>query len=156
MKKAIIGVLLVCCAAVIGYAQEDDLPEPQGQLARRVESMKVAFITERLSLTPQEAQAFWPIYNQYKDEEKKIRQKYKFSGNMAAMTDAEAEKALENALELEQQLLNLKRDYTQRMRKAIPVRKIVLLDRTERAFREELVKRLREMQRDRQQQWRRN
>ncbi len=149
MKKAIIGTILICLAAVIGYAQDDDLPEPQGQLAQRVEAMKVAFITDRLGLTPQESQNFWPIYNQYEDEQKKIRQKYKFSNNFATMTDAEAEKMLEGTLEMEQQLLNLKRDYIQRMRKVIPVRKIVMLNRSEHEFREELVKRLKEIQMNR-------
>lgn len=150
MKKAILAVFLVCFAVALGYAQDDDLPEPQGQLAQRVEAMKVAFITDRLGLTPQEAQNFWPIYNQYEEEQKKIRQKYRFSSNFATMTDAEAEKMVEGNLEMEQQLLNLKRDYIQRMRKVIPVRKIALLGRTERDFREELVKKLKEIQMNRQ------
>ncbi len=149
MKKAILGVLLVCFAFAPGYAQDDELPEPQGQLAQRVEAMKVAFITDRLGLSPQEAQNFWPIYNQYEEEQKKIRQKYRFSSNFATMTDAEAEKMVEGTLEMEQQLLNLKRDYIQRMRKVIPVRKIAMLGRVERQFREELVKRLQEIQMNR-------
>ncbi|MDX1940497.1 MAG: hypothetical protein SFU99_08095 [Saprospiraceae bacterium] len=149
MKKAIIGLLLLCFAVGASYAQDEDLPEPQGELARRVEAMKKAFITDRIGLTPKESQDFWPIYNQYEEEQKKIRQKYKFSGNFATMTDADAEKMVEGNLEMEQELLNLKRDYIQRMRKVIPIRKVAMLGRAEREFREELVKRLKDLQMNR-------
>ncbi len=150
MKKWISTLWLLCLLGVVVHAQREGLPQ-QGRIAERVEAMKVAFITQRLSLTTQEAQLFWPLYNEYEAEQSKIRQRYRLSDNFAGMTDAEAEKALDDALEMEQQLLNLKRDYTQRMRKILPVRKVAMLNRVEREFREELVKQIREMQMNRQQ-----
>lgn len=39
----------------------------------RIKAFKVAFITEKLDLTPKEAQGFWPIYNKYSDDSDKIR-----------------------------------------------------------------------------------
>ena len=38
----------------------------------KIESLKTAFITEALSLTPEEAQAFWPIYNLFEDKKSRI------------------------------------------------------------------------------------
>ena len=35
--------------------------------------MKIAFITEKLSLTTKEAQSFWPIYNEYSQKIEKLR-----------------------------------------------------------------------------------
>jgi len=32
-----------------------------------MEMFKIKFVTEQLSLTPQEAQAFWPVYNEHRD-----------------------------------------------------------------------------------------
>jgi hypothetical protein len=34
----------------------------------QIESMKIAFLTKRLDLTPEEAKKFWPVYNQYSEE----------------------------------------------------------------------------------------
>jgi hypothetical protein len=40
----------------------------------RMEAVKIAFITKELNLTPEEAQKFWPVYNNYFEEIKKARQ----------------------------------------------------------------------------------
>lgn len=34
----------------------------------KIQSLKIAFITQKLQLTPDEAQKFWPVYNQYDNE----------------------------------------------------------------------------------------
>ncbi len=60
MKKYLTVVLLL--AAFTASAQ----PRPMGQ-RDRIKSEKIAFITNSLQLTPEEAQLFWPIYNQYND-----------------------------------------------------------------------------------------
>ena len=36
--------------------------------AEKIQSLKIAFITQKLQLTPDEAQKFWPVYNQYDKE----------------------------------------------------------------------------------------
>ena len=38
------------------------------QNGNRLEALKIAYITKRLDLSPEEAQKFWPIYNQYAEE----------------------------------------------------------------------------------------
>lgn len=155
MSKWILGLLLLVALPLAVLAQdEDDLPA--GQAGERIRALRVAFITEKLKLTPDESQKFWPLYNEYEAEQKKIRQKYKLKKDFATMTDAEAEQLLSSSLEMEQQLLNLKKDYVQRLRKVIPVRKIAMLNRVERDFKEELLKKLRELQQNRQRRLNRN
>jgi hypothetical protein len=39
----------------------------------QIQSLKIAFLTKELSLTPEEAQKFWPVYNQYEMEMRKAR-----------------------------------------------------------------------------------
>lgn len=39
----------------------------------KLEALKIAFITEKLSLTTKEAQNFWPVYNEYSQKIEKIR-----------------------------------------------------------------------------------
>src|SRR3954465_914974 len=39
-----------------------------------INTVKIAYITNQLNLTPEEAQKFWPIYNRYFSEVKKAQQ----------------------------------------------------------------------------------
>ena len=60
----------------------------QGNGQDRVMSEKIAFITAVLELTPEEAQVFWPVYNQINAQKKEAQKAVK-----------EARKALSAALE---------------------------------------------------------
>jgi hypothetical protein len=155
MRKWLLSGWLCCVVAMAALAQDEE-EIPTGKAGERIQALKIGFITERLQLTTEESQKFWPIFNEYEAEQKKIRQKYKFKKDFATMTDAEAEQSLNAGLEMEQQLLNIKKDYTQRMKRAVPVRKIAMLARVERDFKQELLKKLRELQQNRQRRLNRN
>ncbi|HXD78941.1 MAG TPA: hypothetical protein VN616_14085 [Puia sp.] len=73
--------------------------------------MKTTFITTRLQLTPQEAEKFWPIYNQYDAEVHQALYNYHHEPNP-------------NELELEQTLLNIRKKYAVEFHKAISFGKI--------------------------------
>jgi len=47
-----------------------------GDDENRVEVVKMAYITRELNLSPQEAQNFWPVYNNYVSEIKQARNQY--------------------------------------------------------------------------------
>jgi len=141
MRKWILGVAMICIALTALHAQAGPLPARGGE---RVKAMRTAFITNELQLTPEEAQGFWPIFNQFEAEQKKVREKYKPSKDLLSMTDAEAEKFLSNQLEMEEEMLQLKKDYTMRFKKVLPVRKVAMLSRVDREFREQLVQRLKD------------
>jgi Skp family chaperone for outer membrane proteins len=44
---------------------------------KRLEAIKIAYITQQLALTPEEAQTFWPVFNKYEGEVKVVRDTYK-------------------------------------------------------------------------------
>ena len=54
------------------FAQTSVAQEGQGN--EKIEQLKIAFITKHLKLTTEEAQKFWPVYNQYEAEKKQVRQ----------------------------------------------------------------------------------
>jgi len=109
--------------------------------------MKIGFITERLNLNSDEAKVFWPIYNKFTDDMKKLRQssKGKISEEMAdmpAMTDAEAEKVLIDMVNFKIQEADLLKKYASEFKKVLPVKKVVLLFKAENDFKRELLKKL--------------
>ena len=56
--------------AVSAVAQNDGDDKNTGS---RLEAMKIAWLTKKLELSPEEAQKFWPIYNQYTKEIQQTR-----------------------------------------------------------------------------------
>lgn len=61
------------------------MPPPPPQMEQRMskekraqlESFKIQFISKKLTLTPEEAEKFWPIYNEQKDAIHKLMQERK-------------------------------------------------------------------------------
>ena len=71
MKKALLTILFIVIAASgLLVAQGGD----------RLESLRIAYITKQLQLTPQEAEKFWPVYNSYDGEMKKMVRDHRQKG----------------------------------------------------------------------------
>lgn len=119
------------------------------KLEKRVDAQRIAFITERLNLSPEESQNFWPVYNEYRDKLKTIRQDRLPEVEIDQMNDAEAEKLIKDNLDAEQRELELKREYYLKLRKTIPPRKIALLMKAEIEFKGNLLKEIQKRREDR-------
>jgi hypothetical protein len=139
MKQLFVIASFVLFIPMLAWAQ------PAGErLKDRVEARRIAFLTERLSLTPEEAQLFWPIYNEFKDKLKAARKEGKADKPVEQMTEAEAEIAITEHFENEQKELDLQREMAVKLHKAIPARKIAMLQGAEKEFKLELLKEIRE------------
>lgn len=144
MKKLILIISILGISAGTLYAQ-DDIPEG-GPGAERIHAAKVAYITDRLKLTPTESEKFWPLYNQYEAEQRKIRQKYRPNRDLSIIPDNELDRFMTDQFEMEEQLLRLKRDYFGRMKNTLAIRKLAMLPRAEREFNMQLLRKMQEGQ----------
>ena len=66
----------------------------QNRMKERVEAQRIGFITQRVNLTPEESQQFWPIYNEYTDKMRQIRSSNKGEKSFDDMSDADTEKMI--------------------------------------------------------------
>lgn len=69
MKK----ILMILCAislAFSAFAQESALSREQHR--EQIQAMKIAYITEKVGLTPSESERFWPVYNEYWKERRDL------------------------------------------------------------------------------------
>jgi hypothetical protein len=74
MKKIFL-LLAFSTGALFVKAQDDQTTQTTtftDQREQDIEALKVAFLSKQLELTPEEAQQFWPVYNQYSTELKQI------------------------------------------------------------------------------------
>lgn len=115
-----------------------------GQLEERVEAQRVAFLTNRLSLTPEEAQQFWPVFNEYRKAMKEVRKDKRPDKAPENMTDKEADDFLVDAINAEEREFALRKDLVQKLRKFLPSRKIVMLFQAEEEFKKKLLNEVRE------------
>ncbi len=115
----------------------------------KIKSLKIAFITERLNMTSQEAQAFWPIYNDYEakrgalreKEHNQIRNKIKESDKLS---EKEANDVIELFLKLEQQEEDIRKDFIKKAAEVITAKKTLLLIRSEEEFKRQLIRKYHE------------
>lgn len=138
-KFSKIGVLvLLMLVCISGYSQRRPAQE-------RIKTLKVAFITERLSLSSSEAQDFWPIYNAHEEnlealkrkERTEIRSKLIDFDNLS---EQEASALLQEsmALEKEKHIMNMR--FMEQLSEVISAKKTFLLIKAEEDFRKRLLR----------------
>src|SRR6185436_9733846 len=71
MKKLLIILVMWLGISLTGFGQEGEKLQTEG--AGRLKDLQIAYLTNKLNLKPEEAQRFWPVFNQYQDEIRKVR-----------------------------------------------------------------------------------
>lgn len=140
MKYTFYLILLLSVVAVQNsFAQEQTRQE-------RVEALRVAFITNELNLSPKESEKFWPLYNEFRTKSASITKKgqKKHRPNLDEMTDKEIEEWLDDGLKAKEEKIALQREYSQKLKKVIGIRKVAQLQMAERKFKRTLLERARE------------
>ena len=123
---------------------------------RKIEAARIALITERLELTPEQAEKFWPLYREYSGQREVIRKEFveaRREVKAEGMSEEESRKLLAKGLELKERQLLLEKAYAEKFNTVITSRQILLLRKAEDDFRQMLLERLehRREQRDRMQ-----
>ncbi len=92
---------------------------------------RIEIIKDELRFTDDEAAAFWPVYDEYQSDLMEIRNRYAdllttYSNSYRAGTVSEAfaEKMVDDYLDIQEDLLKIKRKYLDNFRDALPARKV--------------------------------
>jgi len=114
---------------------------------RKIQDAKVAIITNRLSLTPEQSAGFWPVYNEYSQKRRDIhRSQRKIINDKKAegKTDDQVLNNLKEVQDLRQQELDLDKEYQNRFLKVISANQVIELYKAERTFNDMLIQRLKQ------------
>ena len=117
---------------------------PVGQI--QVE--RIAYYTEKIGLTAEEAQVFWPVYNEMDNKrtalfEEKAAIMQKFMNESAKMSDRQLDEQLNRLVAIQQQEAALPGEYDAKFRKVLPARKVMNLYVAEMGFRNYLLQTMR-------------
>ena len=151
MKKLILTSFLLTFAFIVVNAQDNG--KQASEMYEKIKAQKISFFTEKLSLTPAEAQVFWPVYNEFEKKRFEIqRQKHDFErmprDKYDQLSDGEIEKLTGNYIESFEKEAMLLKEYNKQFLKILPKKKVLLLYRTENEFRGHLIREYRGQKRD--------
>ncbi|MCC6371218.1 MAG: hypothetical protein IT236_09460 [Bacteroidia bacterium] len=134
MKHAgkILILLVLIFGPVVLLAQNDK---------EKIEALRVAFINKKLELSTSESEKFWPVYNEYNEKlravKKNLRQSYKRKPDI--ISDADAEELFKLEAQTKQAELDLYKQYSERLKQIVGVKKMVILHLAEEEFRQKVL-----------------
>lgn len=137
--KTLFMFLLLAIVPSFMLAQDDQgVPEND-----QIRAQRGAYITQRLQLSSQEAAHFWTVFNEYEERKRALNADFRRS-QTRPQSEAEADRLIQRRFQQEEDLLNLKREFYQRLKEKVPATKIVLIPQAEREFRRDLLRQLRQ------------
>jgi len=116
---------------------------------QEIKSQKIAFFTDKIGLTPEEAQIFWPIYNSYWAKKNKIIADRKdqmtyFADNSENMSNDEMIKYADQYIHYEMKLAELLDEYHKKFKEILPIDKVMKIYLADYEFKTYLLKKIRE------------
>lgn len=115
MKKYLLITALFVSFLLPAMAQDDNKND-----GGRIVALKIAYITKKLNLSPEEAQKFWPVYNKYTDE--------------IHRTQIELRQSNKSQLDMEDAILAIRKKYNSEFGKALSAEKVNSFFKVEKEF----------------------
>lgn len=139
MKKIlIIGLYILSMSFAFGQDQPDVDPVAQDpKVQEKIKNLRIAYISDKLGLTSEQAEKFWPVYREFSDQRKELRQEFAKSRkefNSQNITPRDPEEQVKLGLELKQRELDLEKDYSGRLMKIITAQQMLNLRKAEGDF----------------------
>lgn len=112
----------------------------------RIEAQKVTYITNEISLTVEEAQKFWPVYNEYRQKKKELQQtkrsymlQYRQSINAS---ENEIEGFVDGYIDSWLKEAELLKEYHEKYKTVLPIEKVIKLYQAEFQFKQFLLRQI--------------
>lgn len=132
--KIFVHTILAVLLATASMAQElsDDYPEKgDGKMRDKIRAARVAYITERIDLTPAEAEKFWPVHNEFSRKREALHHQMKTARNNGMA----GKELLDLDFQIKQQQLDLEKSYSSKFENVIGADKLYKLREAEIDFR---------------------
>lgn len=153
MNKLIVASIFCFFLHLHANAQLPGMPEPhrdnRGKVfGEQVQVERIAYFTEKIGLTTEEAQLFWPVYNEMDSkrsalfvERASVMQQY--MNGAANLSDKQVDELLNRLVVIQQQEMAMPAEYDAKFRKVLPARKVMSLYVAEMGFRRYLLQKMR-------------
>ena len=148
MKIKNILSLLIVFISMNAIAQDGSFIRKKRE---QIKSLKVAFITDELALTPDEAAKFWPLFNAYEEKQQEIKKlklkeylNRRDDESFDKLSDKEASAMLAQMENSEDELYQAKKKFVTSLKSVISPLKILKLKKAEENFNRKLLQQYRD------------
>ncbi len=146
MKTSKLLTLLLLIITSLTFAQ------PRfNQKKEQIKALKIAYITDELQLTTEEATKFWPLFNAFEEKQKNFRKErirsymdQNDNGNIDKMTEKEATSVLNEIENSEEDAFQNRKKFVASLKTILPATKILKLKKAEEGFNKKLLKQYRD------------
>ena len=149
--KTLKKMTLALCFATVGIAAIAQQPQKGVNKEQRMENIKqhkIAYITEKLQLTSEEAQTFWPVYNEFQNQKQALRKehkaKFKDHKSIDEMSDKEVEEMLNDEMVFRSKQFEMEKANYLRMKQVLPIHKVAKLYKAEKTFKRKMLEQLKD------------
>ncbi|KEO74531.1 Spy/CpxP family protein refolding chaperone [Anditalea andensis] len=114
MKNLLIILALTLSTATMAQQRQTSIRQQGTSIDKeKLESARIAFITNRLSLTPGQAEKFWPLYNQNMQKRRELMREMSKINRMDVkeITEKNATELINRKLDIQQNLLDIEKTF---------------------------------------------
>lgn len=123
----------VCCASTARAQVNEQFAELDAeiQLVRSLaQSARRAIVADAMTLSPEQAAEFWPLYNEYraavlKDHDRLVKLVTDYAAARESLDDAQARQLVRDFFAFEQQVLKTRRRYVDRFARVLPMTQVL-------------------------------
>jgi len=121
--------------------------EKSPEMRAKIEAQKISYITQQLELSPEEAQQFWPFYNEMSKKKDAFHLEFRqlvrsLKGNSENLSDDELIKISDRMADLKVEKAKMEREYHYKFKKVLSAKQILDLHLTEKQFQGMLLRRI--------------
>lgn len=128
------------------------LAQPRfNQKKEQIKALKIAYITDELQLTAEEAAKFWPLFNAFEEKQKNLRKERLRSYmdenqnvEIDKMSEKEASTVLNEIENSEEDAFQNRKKFVASLKTILPATKILKLKKAEDGFNKKLLKQYRD------------
>lgn len=138
-------IVLLALGGQPARAQGRGRGRPPGGRITQLDNAKIAFITSRLTLTQDQAQRFWPLYNEFVSRRRELNRSGRLLRNEAknpTLSDVQLRDNFTQEFAVRQQQLDLEKTYFDRVQQVLSMRQVAVLYQAERDFTKEVLRRV--------------
>jgi len=140
---SLLSILMLYTSLLFAQEQRGKSPE----MRAKFEAQKISYITQQLEISPEEAQVFWPLYNELKKKKDVLNAKHRklfkaLKNNTDSLTTKELSKISDELAELKVTKAQLERVYHYKFKKVISPKQVVRLYQAEKHFQNMLLRQL--------------
>lgn len=112
----------------------------------RIEAQKVTYITTEISLTTEEAQKFWPVYNEYQQKKRELQQTKRsymmLYRQSVKASNNEIEGFVDGFIDTQFKESELLKEYHEKYKTVLPIEKVIKFYQAEIHFKQFLLKQI--------------